>query len=145
MKISLREDPALPADELVLSCRQAGPQVLSLVAALRSATGRLLGEKDGQTHLLDPAEVLYFESVDKKTFIYTATQVLQSPLRLYELEERLGAGSFFRASKSLVLNLNKIASLRPGLAGRMEATLENNERMLISRQYVPALKQKLGM
>ena len=33
--------------------------------------------------------MLYIESVDKRTFLYTEESVYETPLRLYELEERL--------------------------------------------------------
>lgn len=145
MKITFREDPTLPADELLICCRQATPQVLGMLGVLRACDNRLCGEKDGQTFVLSTKDILYFESVDKKTFAYTCADVFETSLRLYELEERLGSDSFFRASKSMVLNITKISSLRPEPAGRMEATLENGERTTISRQYVPTLKQKLGM
>lgn len=50
-----------------------------------------------------------------------------------------------RASKSMVLNLNKIKHLSPAFGGRFEALLENDEKVIISRQYVPVLKERLGL
>ena len=52
---------------------------------------------------------------------------------------------FFRCSKSMVLNADKILCVRPSLSGRFEATLENEERVIISRQYVSTLKRLLGV
>ena len=83
--------------------------------------------------------------MDKRTFLYTADAVYESPLRLYEMEERFGAGDFFRASKSAVVNLARVKSLSPMLGGKIEVLLENNERLMVSRQYVPGLRQKLGI
>lgn len=113
--------------------------------ALRAAEQKLAGVRDGRTFVVDPAEVYYAESVDKRTFLYTADAVYESPLRLYEMEERFGAGDFFRASKSAVVNLARVKSLSPMLGGKIEVLLENNERLMVSRQYVPGLRQKLGI
>ena len=62
-----------------------------------------------------------------------------------KLEERFRGTDFFRASKSVILNLSKIKNLTPALGGRFEAAMKNREKILISRQYVPILKEKLGL
>ena len=50
----------------------------------------------------------------------------------------------FRCSKSMILNAGKIDSILPSLSGRFEAVLDNGEKVMISRQYVSALKRLLG-
>lgn len=116
-----------------------------MLAVLHSFDKSLIGTKDGQAFVIDAADVLYFDSVDKRTFLYTQSDVLETPLRLYELEEQLSGGSFFRASKSTIINISKISSLRPELSGKFEVTLSNAEKLYVSRQYVPELKNKLGL
>jgi DNA-binding LytR/AlgR family response regulator len=116
-----------------------------MLAYLRSFDKKLTGTRDGRTFVIDSADVLYFDTVDKRTFLYTQNDVLETPLRLYELEEQLAGGSFFRASKSVIINISKISSLRPELSGKIEVTLSNAEKLYVSRQYVPELKSKLGL
>ena len=53
--------------------------------------------------------------------------------------------SFFRASKSLVINADKIDSIRPSLSGRFEVVLQNKEKLIVSRQYVRVLKHMIGL
>ena len=65
--------------------------------------------------------------------------------KLYQLEEQLVSFPFMRASKSMILNLDKIRHLSPAFGGRFEALLENEEKVIISRQYVPVLKERLGL
>ena len=64
-------------------------------------------------------------------------------MRIYELEEMLGKGSFIRVQKGMILNLLKIRSIKPGLNGRYVALLKNKEEVIISRNYVPTLKKTL--
>ena len=116
-----------------------------MLAVLNSFDQKLTGVKGGLTFILDVNEVLYCDSVDKKTFIYTMDGVFETPLRLYELEERLSGGDFFRASKQNLINLSKIVSMKPDISSRVEVTLQSGERLYVSRQYVPILKSKLGM
>ncbi|WRK53042.1 LytTR family DNA-binding domain-containing protein [Coprobacillaceae bacterium CR2/5/TPMF4] len=65
--------------------------------------------------------------------------------RLYELENKLDNRYFIRISKSIILNLRKLASVKAYLNGRYEATLINNERVIITRHYVNDFKKKFGM
>ena len=94
---------------------------------------------------LEPQEVFYFESVEQKVFAYGRLEVYQVKSKLYELMEELPGRDFIRASKSTILNLNKIVSLAPAFGGRYEALLENQEKVIISRQYISVLKEKLGV
>ncbi len=144
MKITIQENELQIETEVVIHCRQADVETLKLVAALKGLDKKLTGTKDGRTYVVDPSCVLYFESVDKKTFVYTETDVLETSLRLYELEERLPR-DFFRASKSAIVNIAKIKSILPDFGGRLEVTLINGERLLVSRQYAHDLKTKLEL
>ena len=65
--------------------------------------------------------------------------------KLYTLEELLTGTAFMRASMSTILNLDKVKSLSPAFGGRFEAVLDNGEKTIISRQYVPVLKERLGL
>lgn len=113
MDIRINEDPACGEPEIVIRCREMDERVVRMIAALRAAEQKLAGVRNGRTFVVDPAEVYYAESVDKRTFLYTADAIYESPLRLYEMEERFGAGDFFRASKSAVVNLARVKSLSP--------------------------------
>ncbi|MDL2214046.1 LytTR family transcriptional regulator [Clostridia bacterium OttesenSCG-928-O13] len=143
MKISINEHESFSETEIVINCRRADEQILRIVAGLRANDKKITGLCNGQTFLLGIQDIFYIDTADRKTFLYTAAQVYETPLRLYELEERLAPEDFFRATKSSVVNFAKIISLRPEFGGRMLVTLENGEKLTVSRQYVPFIKQKL--
>ncbi len=148
MKIVLNENPNQEEMEIVINCKPSDGEALRLLTALREfdkAPFRLTGVKDGKTHLVDPSEVLYIDTADKKTFLYTEKDVLETGLRLYEIEARLKPAGFFRASKSAILNIAKIRTIVPDFGGRLEVTLQSGERMFVSRQYAAQLKSLLGM
>ena len=145
MRITIEEDKALAETEVVIRCPRVDGQVRRALEALRAVDRKITGQREGQTFPLDAADLLYADTADKRTFLYTAEAVYETPLRLYELEERLAAYDFFRATKSSVVNFNAIRSLRPDLGGRMVVTLSNGERLPVSRQYVPFIKKKLGL
>lgn len=97
-----------------------------------------------ETVLCPLDNVYYIESVDKHTFVYTKSKCFEAKYRLYELEELLSY-DFFRCSKSMIINIRKIASVKADFNARMKAILLNGEEVIISRNYVKDLKGKLGL
>ena len=89
MKIILNQDPSFPETEVTINCHQADEDILRLVAMLRIHQKKLVGTLEGEQHLLDVRDILYIDTVDKRTFLYTGKAVYESALRLYELEEGL--------------------------------------------------------
>lgn len=80
-------------------------------------------------------DILYFEAVGELVFAYTKEQIYEIKMRLYQIEESLKENKVKRASKSILVNLRKNISVRPALNGRLYAKMENEEEILISRQY----------
>lgn len=145
MKVQIEESMKYADTEIIIRCREVNEQVARIVSLVRSDDKKITGTVDGDTHILDIESILYIDTVDKKTFLYLENQVYETPLKLYELEERLGGSDFFRASKSVIINFNKILSLRPDFGGRMLVQMSNGEKLNVSRQFVPTIKKKLGI
>lgn len=99
----------------------------------------------GKVYSISTNDILYIESVDRKTFGYTVNEVYELEFKLYEIEERYKLMDYMRISKSCIVNLKKIHSLKPDFGGKILATMENNEKLYISRQYASVLKEKLGL
>lgn len=145
MKIIVDEDQSLDHVEVIFRTPRIDADVIEAISRLRLFDQKLTGQAEGVTHIVSAKDVLYFESVDKKTFFYTADKVFETQMRLYEIEDRLANCGFVRIGKSIVVNLKEVASLKSDVAGKMIATLSNGERAVISRAYTPLIKQKLGL
>lgn len=130
--------------ELVLiRCHAVTEEVREIAAYVKSRQGSLTGIKDNDQYEIAVSDIYYIESVDGRTFIYTKKQIYETPYRIYELENRLEEKNFLRISKSMLLNLMKISSIRPALNGRFTAVLQSGEEVIISRNYVKGLKAAL--
>ncbi len=145
MKIIVDEDQSLDHVEVIFRTPRIDADVIEAISRLRLFDQKLTGQAEGVTHIVSAKDVLYFESVDKKTFFYTADKVFETQMRLYEIEDKLANCGFVRIGKSIVVNLKEVASLKSDVAGKMIATLSNGERAVISRAYTPLIKQKLGL
>ena len=108
MKVSIQENPDIRETEVVIHCNKADGLVEKIISAVETASGRLIGSMDGVIYQIDLSEILYIESVNRKTFLYTQKEIYESPKRLYMLESELRGLSFFRASKAIIINLHKV-------------------------------------
>lgn len=147
LKITIVDIGPDEEEEIIVRCRELNDELMQCLKSLRQggARRRLKLYKDGGLFLADPEDIYYFESVDERVFAYGKTEVYEVRERLYALEELLPESDFFRAGKSSIVNLGKIKSVAPAFSGRLEATLKNGEKVIISRQYVAVLKEKLGI
>ena len=76
--------------------------------AIRMWDMKLTGRKDGRQYILETADIVYIDSIEKRTFLYTSMGVYETPFKLYELETKLAYRDFIRASKNSLLNINHI-------------------------------------
>ncbi len=145
MKISIDIDSTKQDTEILVSCKTLTPEIEKIIATLRMINQQIMVEKDQETFVLDVARIMFVEAVDRKTFVYTKTDCFESKLKLYEMEERLEESGFFRVSKSCLVQLRFIRSLKNDMDRKLKLTLENGEHLIVSRQYAEELKRKLGV
>lgn len=126
--------------EVVIYCREETDKVMRLAEMIRNMDYQLKGTDGGNTALLDPGEIYYFEAVDGKVFAYLKSHVWQVPKSLDTLERELTGRNFFRASKSVLLHLMFVEEFASTMGNRIIATMENGEKVIISRHYAKLLR-----
>ncbi|MDP4146822.1 MAG: LytTR family DNA-binding domain-containing protein [Bacillota bacterium] len=145
MKISIEKIDKNQQEEIIIKCHELDEEVLQIIKQLQTNNNVLIGYDGDTIHRIRSENIYYFEAVDNNIFAYCKDKVFELKQKLYELEEMLEVKNFFRASKSTVVNITKISFVQPSLSGRLEATLDNGEKIIISRQYVRVLKKRLGV
>jgi len=100
--------------------------------------------RDGREYFVASSNVLFFESVDGKTWAHTAKNIYQTSSRLYELEQILPP-SFARCSKSAILNTTQIWSIRRNLAGPSVVQFRGSIKQIsLSRSFYKSLIERLN-
>lgn len=145
MKITIIDPPMGEEEEIIFKCHTLTDDMNQLIFKLKHGDIKIAGYDADGISLLEATDVYYFEATDNKVFAYARKNVYEVKEKLYQIEEMFASFSFIRASKSMVVNLCKIRHLSPAFGGRLEALLENGEKVIISRQYVPVLKERLGL
>lgn len=148
MLLKVIENPGIEYTTVIIEYREKDAQINNLiefVEHLDEVENSFTASAGGKIYSISANDILYVESVDRKTFGYTANEVYELGCKLYEIEERFKMLDYIRISKSCIVNLKKIHSLKPEFGGKILATLENKEKLYISRQYAPVLREKIGL
>ena len=147
MIINIIKNKNIKETKITIECNEEDNNINKIVSSINniSDTQKIIGKLNGETYCINQNDFLYFESVDRKTFGYTHDTIYEVPFKLYEIEERISDRLFFRISKSIIINLNRIKCIKPELNGKILATLDNDEKLYISRQYVSEFKKKIGI
>ena len=145
MRVEIKKDQTVQSTYVEICCKDITREESKLKTYIENYRTGIKASENGETHIVALNEILYIESVDKKTFIYTEGKVLGSDKRLYELEEILDKRDFFRCSKSVIINLSKVVKLKPEITRNIMATLSNGEVVVVSRRYAAELKKMLGI
>ena len=145
MKITINVGEDINETEINIRCSQLTPDIENIIATLRIMNQQLLVTKDDINYLLDVSTISYIEALERKTFVYTQDSIYESKLKLYEMEERLCKSGFFRISKSCLVHLKFIKSIKKDIDRKLRLTLTNGEQIMVSRQYADEIKKRLGV
>ena len=130
-------------EEVIVRYREMNEIVETIISVAEGKTQKISAVWEGSKILLRPEEVFYFENVDGTTYAYLKDKVVNVSQSLRELSFVYERRGFFRCSKSMVLNIYKIESLKSEPGNRIQATMENGERVIISRKYAKQFRQIL--
>lgn len=145
MKIEIDIDDKYQDTEVVICANKLDSDVERLIAMMRVVNMQIGVRQNDETFLLDTEKILYIETVDRRTFVYTQDETYESDLKLYEIEQQLLEKDFLRVSKATIVNIRMIKSLKSDINRKIRVTLKNGEQIVVSRMYSDELRRKLGL
>lgn len=145
LKITIDIDDNVKETEINIKCNKLTNEVENLIATLRIINQQMLVIKDNENYLIDVNKISYIEALERKTFVYTEDEIYESKLKLYEMEERLCKCGFIRISKSCLVHIKYIKSIRNDIERKLRLTMKNDEQIIVSRQYAEEIKKRLGV
>ena len=145
MKVTIIEDPNIKETEVSVFCSKITKEIDEIVYKISAVGFTVAGKKGEEVFLIPIKEIFYFESVEGNVFLYTKNEMYEATDKLYKIEESLKNVQFSRISKTVIANLDKMLSIKKAENSRLIATLVNQEKLVVSRQYVSKIKKKLGV
>lgn len=144
MKVTIRNVLSKQDEQVIIECVEMTKEFEDIKNYCLAKDSFLIGYTNmAEQQPVSIKEILYVEAVGENVFAYTHTSVLKIRKRLYELEQELAPCHFIRCSKSFLICLLKVNSIRPALNGRYLACMENGEKVMISRKYAKSVKKMI--
>lgn len=150
IEINYQQKDDMPADKakVIVEARSFSDDVQSLlktIEKLDSHTDVVPLAVDDRVVMIQLDEIIAIEVYKNELTVYTQTKVHKLKGKLKEIYQRLNNGDFIQISKSALINLNHLSSLEASFSGNMLAFMDNDEKLTVSRKYLPQLKESLGM
>lgn len=142
MKLTLEQIEGV-SDEIIIRYTEMSEELREIIEYVERKDRRLIGYLDGKQIIVLPSDVIYLESVDGTTYIYTEHSVMKTGMSLMSAEEQYSDNGFFRCSKSMVINIYRIRQLKSMSGNRIDAQMDNGEHVVISRRYAKVLRSIL--
>ncbi len=143
MHLIMKENPELQNPEVTIEYKELSPDVRKVSDFVKSVDKVITCKKENEEYSVPINDIYYLESVDKKGFVYTGSEVYQTAHRLVELEKILSGAGFVRVSRSVIVNVEKLKGIKNLPNSKLEAILVNEERICVNRNYLNDIRDVL--
>ncbi len=109
-------------------------------------TFRLPVKTEDRVILINPADILYADAGEGRTILITAEGRLPAPYTLAELENKLSRSGFFRAHRSILVNLQHVKEVIPYTRNSFSIRLDDpaGTKIPLSKSAAAELKTFFG-
>lgn len=111
------------------------PCLKRIISTIREEEPHLTGKDEDRTVYISLNDIYYFETVDRRTFVYLEKAIYRLEMTLGQIIDNFAQCGFIRTSKSQIVNIYKVTSIKPTIGMRVIAILENKEKLIINRTY----------
>ena len=133
-------------EEVVIRCREITPEIIRLQQLLSGNSDRsnqFLVYKGDTEYYLNVNDIIFFETEGNAVMAHTKNDMYETRRKLYELEE-LSGGRFQRISKSAIVNVDKVYSIKRNVTSSSAIEFQGTHKQIyVSRAYYKVLREKL--
>ena len=105
----------------------------------------IIGKIGEDIYILKPTDIIYFESDGNDVIAKTSSKEYYVKDKIYQLEGILSEFGFLRISRFHVVNMAMIKSLKPTDNLRFELTMNNKDKVFVTRSYYYIFKEYIGI
>ncbi|MCR4889618.1 MAG: LytTR family transcriptional regulator DNA-binding domain-containing protein [Ruminococcus sp.] len=135
MRFIKTKEQELKENYLELHYDNIDSETRELISRLDTTLSNVEGSYEEKHVSVPVTEVLYFETVDRKTFAYTDKMCIEMRLTLNNVLEMYSGAGLIRISRSAVVNVYKIDHLQGDMNMRTVIFLKNGEKLIMNRGY----------
>lgn len=142
MKLTIIQDDHVD-DEIIIRTSLQSSRLKKLIHYIEQYCITLRAYQEKREYQLSLEDIYYMEALEGETILYTQKDSYTYKDSLSSLEERLEHTSFCRISKQIIVNTAYLKCIEPYANHRLLLILDNDEKLLVNRSYMDALKEKI--
>lgn len=135
MRFIKTEEHELKENYLELHYSEIDDETRELISRLDTTLSNVEGTYEERHVSVPVTDVLYFETVDRRTFAYTDRMCIEMHLTLNNVLEMYSGAGLIRISRSAAVNVYRIDHLQGDINMRTVIFLKNGEKLIMNRGY----------
>ena len=113
----------------------------SLVRKIGKMDISFVGRTEEKSVSVSISDIYYIENVERKLFLYTKEDVFRYDGSMAEIESRIADTGLVRISRTCIMNTDYLKEIKQIRNSHLEAVMDNDEKLIVSRKYLPAIKK----
>ncbi len=140
MRIETREVKGQPLT-VVIEYPEWSESVESLYKKIGRMDLSFTGKCDDRTVNIGISDIYYIENVERKLFLYTRDEVYRFDGTMADIENNMYDTGLVRISRTCIMNTDRLKEIRQIKNSHLEAVLDNDEKLIVSRKYLADIKK----
>jgi len=140
MRIEKRQVTDQPLT-VIIEYPEWNTSVENLVRKIQKMDIRFFGKTDDRSVNIGISDIYYIENVERKLFIYTRDEVFRCDGSMAEFEDKTTGTDMVRISRTCIMNTSYLKEIRQLKNSHLEAVMENDEKLIVSRKYLGEIKK----
>ena len=140
MRIEKRQVEGQPLT-VIIEYPEWNDSVESLVRKIGRMDISFVGKTEEGSVSIGISDVYYIENVERKLFIYTEGDVYRFDGSMSDIESRIEDTALVRITRTCIMNTDHLNEIRQIRNSHLEAVMDNDEKLIVSRKYLPDIKR----
>lgn len=139
MRIEKRQVEGKPLT-VIVEYPEWSRSVENLVRKIGKLDASFVGKTDDSSVRIGISDIYYIENVERKLFIYTKSDVYRLEGSMSDVETNAADTGLVRISRTCIMNAEHLKEMKQIRNSHLEAVMDNDERLIVSRKYLPDIK-----
>ena len=140
MKIEKRQVDGKPLT-VIVEYPEWNRTVDNLIKKIGKLDMSYIGKSEDGSVMISIMDIYYIENVERKLFLYTKDDVYRLDSSMADIEKDSEACGLVRISRTCIMNIEHFKEIWQIRNSHLEAVMDNDERLIVSRKYLPDIKK----
>ena len=112
-----------------------------LIKKIKNMSISFSGKSEGKNVSIDISEIYYIENVERKIFLYSKKDIYRYDGSMSDIDSAIADTDLVRISRTCFMNVSHLKEIMQIKNSHLEAVLDNDEKLIVSRKYLQDIKK----